>query len=160
MATATKTNALTARQLGGVPYGNAWRTVYTLETNASGVMADSDLSTALTVGTVVRLGILPGGLQLQDLLAIQSVAATAATTAKIGFAYVDGVDSTSVPQDDDYFFAALATNAAGRTTASNTAVKPEILPKDAWLILTVAGAAHAKASRLDLIVSGVNVGLS
>jgi hypothetical protein len=37
----------------------------------------------------------------------------------VGFEYVDGVDDTTVPQDDDYFFAALAINASAaraRTT--------------------------------------------
>ena len=82
-------------------------------------------------------------------LAIVSDAFTAATTAKIGFAYVDGVDSTSVPQDDDYFFlAGLATNALVRTRSTNTGVAPITLPKDAYVILTNAGAAHASVGVL------------
>jgi hypothetical protein len=88
-----------------------------------------------------------------------SDAFTAATTCKLGFAYVDGVDSTAVPQDDDYFSASVATNAAGRYVANNTAVAPVILPKDAYLIITVAGADHASAGVMDVIVEGIWTGV-
>lgn len=158
MANVTKKNVKHLQQFGGVPYGNAWRNVYTFETNASGVFVDSDLATAVQVADVVRLGILPAGLALHDCLSIVSDAFTAATTADIGFAYVDGVDSTAVPQDADYFDAALDTAAIGRTRAANLAVKPVVLPKDAYLTLTIGGAAHAAVGRLDVIVEGIATG--
>lgn len=155
MTTVTKTNVNKLRQFGGAPYGNAWRDAFTFATNSSGVMTDSDQTTAVVQTNVVRIGVLPAGLELHDSLAIVSDAFTAATTCKLGFAYVDGVDSSEVPQDDDYFSASVATNALGRYVANNTAVKPETLPKDAYLILTVAGADHASAGRMDVIVSGI-----
>lgn len=157
MANVTKNNVRKLQQYAG-PQGNAWRDKFNFTTNASGVFVDSDQTTAVVQTNVVRIGILPAGLELHDALAIVSDAFTAVTTAKVGFEYVDGVDSTAVPQDDDYFFAALATNAAGRTRAANTAVAPVTLPKDAYLILTVAGADHASAGVLDLIVEGIHKG--
>lgn len=140
------------------PYGNGWKKKFTFQTTAAGVAVNTDKATAVAIGDVVRLGIMPAGVELHDALAIVSDAFTALTTAKIGFAYVDGVDDASVPQDDDYFFAALATSSAGRTSANNTAVRPVRLPKDAYLILTRAGAADASVGVMDLIVEGENLG--
>ena len=112
---------------------------FTFETNSSGVYVDSDTTTAVGNGDKVRVGVLSAGMRLHDALAIVSDAFRASSTAKIGFEYVDGVDSTDVPQDDDYFFAALALDAAGRTRAANTGVRPVTLPKDAYLIVTNGG---------------------
>lgn len=158
MATVTKKGARTARQFGGMPCGNAWSGVYRFATNASGVMTDSDQTTAVAQADVVRLGVLPAGLQLHDALMLVSDAFTALTTCKVGFAYVDGVDSTAVPQDDDYFGAAITTHTLGRYAAANTGVTPVVLPKDAYLILTVAGANHAAAGIMDVIVRGIHTG--
>ena len=108
---------------------------------------------------VVNLGILPAGLELHDALAIVSDAFTALTTADIGFAYVDGVDDTDVPQDADYFGAAVVTNAIGRNRADNLAVKPVILPKNAYLTVTIAGATHAAAGLMNILVEGIWTGL-
>lgn len=157
MATITKKNVRKLQQYAA-PQGNAWKDRFTFATNASGVFVDSDVAAAVGNGDVVRIGVLPAGLELHDALAIVSDAFTAVSTAKIGFAYVDGVDSTAVPQDDDYFFAALAYNAAGRTRAANTAVAPVTLPKDAFLIVTNGGAAQAAAGILDVIVEGIHKG--
>lgn len=158
MANVTKDGVRTARQFGGVPYGNAWRGVFRFATNASGVMVDSDQATAVVQTNVVRIGVLPAGLQLHESLSIVSDAFTALTTCKLGFAYVDGVDVTATPQDDDYFSASVTTHTAGRYAANNLAVTPVTLPKDAYLILTVAGADHAAAGVMDVIVSGVHTG--
>lgn len=159
MANVLKTGVTRLRQFSGTPYGNRTALKFKLETNAAGVMVDSDQATALIIGDVVMIGVLPAGFDIHDSLAIVSDAFTAVTTANIGFAYVDGVDDVDVPEDADYFNAALATNALGRTRASNTAVKPVILPKDAYVIITVAGAAHASAGLLDLIIDGIWTGL-
>ena len=49
----------------------------------------------------------------------------------------------------------LATAARLRNATTNAAVT---LPKDAWLILTTAGAANAKVSKLDFILFGGSEG--
>lgn len=139
---------------GGVPYGNLSSLPYQMITNSSGVIANSDKATAVADGDVIRLGILPAGMRLIDYVLIVSDAFTGSSTGKIGFQYVDGVDSTSVPQDDDFFCA--ATSLASTTILRKTAVTaPVTLPKDAYLILTNAGAAQAAAGQLDICVIGV-----
>ena len=146
--------------VGATPWGNAHGLKYTLETNASGAAINSDSTAAIALGDKVRIGVIPAGTSLLDSLAILSVAMTASVTGKIGFEYVDGVDSTAVPQDDDYFLAAgqsLATAARLRNATTNAVVT---LPKDAWLILTTAGAANAKASKLDFILFGASEGVA
>lgn len=158
MTTVTKSRAKRLAQFGGVPYGNATALRFNLTTNASGVLVDSDQTTALVQTNVVRLGILPAGFEIHDAVSIVSDAFTAATTADIGFQYVDGVDVAAVPEDADYFDAALDTAAQGRTRAANLAVAPITLPKDAYLILTIGGADHASAGVLDIIVNGVGTG--
>lgn len=159
MATITKKKVLTLPGFGGVPYGNNTVREFTFETNSSGVYVDSDTATAVGNGDKVRVGVLSAGMRLHDALAIVSDAFRASSTAKIGFEYVDGVDSSDVPQDDDYFFAALALDAAGRTRAANTGVRPVTLPKDAYLIVTNGGGnAQNVAGQLDLLVFGEMVG--
>lgn len=153
MATVTK-KGIEQLKVHTAPYGNAWRGVYTFETNSSGVFVDSDQTTAVIQTNVVRLGLLPAGLELHDSLSIVSNAFTAATTCKLGWQYADGVDVTATPQDDDYFSASVATNALGRYLADNTASRPVKLPKEAYLIMTVAGANHASVGVMDVIVSG------
>lgn len=103
---------------------------------------------------MVRIGFLPSGAELHDAQAIVSDAFTAVTTADIGFLYADGVDSTVVPQDAAYFFAALATSATGRTR-STVAKAPVRLPKDAFLVLTRKGAADASVGIVDVLVDAV-----
>ena len=158
MATVTKNGALLASPFGGVPYGNATAHRFNLTTNASGVMTDSNQTTALVQTDKVRLGILPAGFEIHDSLAIVSDAFTASSTLKLGWEYVDGTDVTATPQDDDYFHAALAINAVGRTRANNTAVAPVIVPKAVYIIGTVAGADLAAVGILDFIVYGVDRG--
>ena len=158
MATITRKKIHSAQQFGGVPYGNVTKLQFTLITGATGAFTDSDSTAAITAADGVRIGVLPAGMRLDDALAIVSDAFTATATTKIGFAYVDGVDSTDVPQDADFFFAALAMDAAGRTRANNTAVVPVVLPKDAYLVLDWDVATNAVVGRLDVLVEGVLVG--
>ena len=144
--------------VGATPWGNNHGLKYTLETNAAGAVVNSNSAAAIAIGDKVRIGVIPAGTSLLDSLVILSVAMTASVTGKIGFEYVDGVDSTAVPQDDDYFMVAgqsLATAARLRNATTNAAVT---LPKDAWLILTTAGAANAKVSKLDFILFGGSEG--
>lgn len=159
MSTVTKNKSAIAKSLAGVPWGNAATIPLNLTTNAAGAAVDSNLATALQIADVVRLGILPAGLTLHDAQLIISDAFTAATTAGVGFSYVDGVDSATVPQDAAYFVAAasLALNATG-ISRKTSVTAPVTLPKDAYLILTLAGAAHASVGVLDVIVHGVHTG--
>lgn len=138
------------------PFGNAWKKRFVVATDASGALVDAGQTSPLQAGDVIRVGWLPAGIELHDALAVVS-GAFADGTAKVGFAYADGVDSGSVPQDDDYFFAALPLNAAARKSADNASVKPERLPKAAYLTVQVS-AAQTGAGRLDLIVEGINQG--
>lgn len=140
------------------PYGNAWRHQFHFETNASGVFVDSDLTTAVQSADVVRLGVLPAGLTIHDALIVISNAFSPSTTAHVGFAYVDGVDDADVQQDQAYFASALATDATG--VSRKTGIKaPVTLPKDAYIKLTIGGAAHASVGVLDVVVEGIWTGL-
>ena len=136
------------------PFGNAVALKYHFETNSSGVYVDSDLATAVQVDDIVRLGVLPAGLEVFDLQFIISDAFAGSTTMDVGFAYVDGVDVAATPQADTFF----ATDMAMSSTAvlRKTAVAaPITLPKDAYLTLTSEGAAQSGVGILDVIVWGV-----
>jgi hypothetical protein len=160
MATVTK-KALGSERINTNTNGNGWVQTYNFTTNASGIFVASDKATAVVQTDVVRIGILPAGVELHDCLSICSDAFSTSVTHKLGFQYVDGVDSTAVPQDDDYFYAALAAT-VGRTAANNTGVRPVALPKDAYLILTVNGSSadHASAGIYDFLISGRYIGVN
>ena len=160
MATITKNALKDEKQSTGTPYGTATTLHYQCATNSTGAVIGSDVATGVASGDVVRMGILPAGMRLDDAKTIVSTGWTATVTGKLGFAYVDGVDSTSVPQDDDYFGSGITIATAGRYAASNTAVRPVVLPKDAYLILTTGAAANAKASQTDVLVNVTNVGVA
>lgn len=141
------------RAFGDTPYGNLSRIAAQLKTNSSGGALEADSGAAIANGDKVKLVLLPAGMTLDDYMMIVSVAFTASVVAKVGFEYADGVDSAAVPQDDDYFGAAIAINATG--VYRKTAVTPPVtLPKDAWLILTTGGANNAKAAQADILVFG------
>jgi hypothetical protein len=153
MTTITRKSVRQVRQPAAT-YGNVFAQRYNFTTTASGVFANSDLTTAVQSADVVRLGIIPAGTELLDVTNIISDAFTASTTASIGFAYTDGVDSTDVPQSATFFNSALATDST--SVSRKTAVTaPVTLPKDAYLILTIGGAAHASAGILDIILHGI-----
>jgi hypothetical protein len=136
------------------PYGNLSALKFRYAVNASGIMTNSDKAAAVADGDVVRLGVLPAGLELVDMVRIISDAFAGSTTDKIGFAYVDGVDSTAVPQDDDYFSGAT-TSAATAITRKTAVTAPVTLPKDAYLIMTRAGAADSAAGIMDIVILGI-----
>lgn len=159
MATITKNRYQDSQNFGAVPYGNLTTLEYAVATASNGSVVGSDSAAAVASGDVVRLGILPAGFRLHDSLTIVSAAFTASVVGTIGFAYVDGVDDTAVPQDADYFGASVAINTAGRYRASNTAVVPVTLPKDAWLTITTGGANNAKAAAATVLVTGEHVGV-
>jgi hypothetical protein len=136
------------------PYGNLSALKFRYAVNASGIMTNSDKATAIADGDVVRLGTLPAGLELIDMVRIISDAFAGSTTDKIGFKYVDGVDSAAVPEDDDYFSGAT-TSAATAITRKTAVTAPVTLPKDAYLILTRAGAADSAVGIMDIIIIGI-----
>ena len=156
MATVTKKNIDNLRQIGGTPWGNQTCLEFTFETNASGVWVDSDKATAVAIDDVCKVGRLPAGFRLLDAKIIISDAFTANSTFDLGFAYVDGVDVTAVPQDADYFFNDLD-EAVGLTFKTNTTA-PVTLPKDAYLTLLNNTAAQAAAGAMNILVYGVMTG--
>lgn len=158
MATSYKKALKSVSQFGGTPYGNKSVLSFNVTTGATGIWTDGTLATAGGTSDELIPGILPAGMRLDDCLAIVSDAFASTQTVKIGFRYVDGVDSTAVPQDADYFFAALALSAQGRTRANNLAVAPVTLPKDAYLVIDLDGAAMSTAGVLDLLIEGVIAG--
>ena len=107
----------------------------------------------------MKLGLLPAGFRLIDSEIVVKTGLTATITAKVGFAYADGVDSAAVPQGDGFFGSGITVATAGRyrNATSNTSVT---LPKEAWLTLTTAVAANAKASELEIIVFAINEGVA
>jgi hypothetical protein len=140
------------------PYGNLSVRRFNLTLNASGVIADSDDATVVAIGDIVRVGVIPGGMRLDDFQAIISNAWKAATTCKIGFQYVDGVDDANVPEDDDYFIPATQALSSAAILRKTATTAPVILPKDAYLIVTIAGAEQDEASVTDFAVIGEIVG--
>lgn len=146
------------KQFGGfTPYGNLTTLRATLQTTAAGAVIDGDSTAALAIGDVVVLEKLPEGFVLEDAQLIVSTGMTASATGSLGFLYADGVDSAAVPQDAAYFGAGLnaATAARIRTAGAKAPVR---LDKEAYLVWTHAGAANAKASRIDVIVHGERLG--
>ncbi len=142
-----------SRQFGGAtPYGNLTTLLFAMTTLATGAVAGSSSETPLAVGDVVDLGPLPEGMRLEDASVFIGTGLTASVTGSLGFEYEDGEDSTKVPQDAAYFLkgANLATSARLRANTANLVT----LPKPARLILTIAGAANAKASDVKIVVHG------
>lgn len=134
------------------PYGNTTTLGYNVKTNATGKV-EGDSGPAPKAGDVIALGRLPEGWCLADAQVFITEAMTATVTGSLGFVYADGVDDADVPQDAEYFIKAGADLATtGRLRANGN--KIVILPKDAYLTLTLAGATNAKASDITAVVTG------
>jgi hypothetical protein len=146
-------NQFRARQFHNAPYGNESTLKFQLKTDATGAAVDADSTAALGIGDKVVIGPLQEGMRLDDSSVVISTALTAAVTGSLGFEYADGVDSAEVPQSASYFGAGLVLSAAARLRNA-TSNAPVVLPKPANLILTIAGAANAKASQLDILIKG------
>ena len=157
MATATILGLNDLHQVGNAPYGNLSCLQFSFATNSTGVCVASNQATAIGNGDIVNIGILPKGLKLVDAVVYISDAFAGSTTADIGFKYVDGVDDTAVPQDVDFFAAALSTASTGISRKTNV-TPPVTLPKDAYLTLTVGGAAHSVVGLLNVVVTGESTG--
>lgn len=137
---------------GAAPFGNLTALAFTLATNATGAVVDSNSTAAVALGDVIELGLLPGGMRLDDAQVIITTAMTASVTGSLGFKYADGVDSLEAPQDAAYFISAGVLSSASRLRANGT--KLITLPKDAILTLTIAGAANDQVADLKFVVSG------
>lgn len=134
------------------PYGNSTHATLNMQTNASGIIIGGNKATAAAAADVVILGRLFKGTEIGiGCKLIVSDAFTAATTIAVGFRYIDGVDVAAVPEDADYFLTATATSATGITEGDNP-VAPVRIPKDVYVIGTIAGATHAAAGRMDMII--------
>lgn len=146
-------------QFGGfTPYGNLTTLRYTLETTAAGVPKNTLASAALAIGDVLKFSHpLPAGLVVEDLQVIVSDPFGAGVTADVGFAYADGEDVAAYPQSATAFGAGVALSAAARirTSASGALVA---LPKDAYLTLTIQGAAVAEAGKAQVVIHGERLG--
>lgn len=141
------------RQFGGfTPYGNVTSLVYSLLTNATGAVIDSDSTAAIAVGDVIDLGELPEGMNLEDAQIIVSTGMTEAIKADLGFQYADGIDVDDAPENSSYFVNNGDLATVGRIRANGSELFT--LPKPARLILTVSGAANAKASDIQVVVAG------
>lgn len=161
MATITKKSVNDASvRLGATPWGNMAAFTYQLKTNAAGAVIGSDASQSgpTASGSVIRVGVIPAGFKLVDFKAAIATALTATVTLKVGFEYVDGVDSAAVPQDDDYF-AATGTATTVGVVRQATANAQVTLPKDAYLIVTTEVAANAKAAAAEFTVFAVAEGV-
>lgn len=145
------------RQFGQTPYGNLSALMFQLITSATGGATNADSTAALANGDVVDLGRLPAGMRLDDCQIIVSDAMSASVTGSLGFAYEDGVDSLTVPQDAAYFGTGFALSSAARLRANSTKAL-KTLAKPARLILTLAGANNAEAAKIDVVVTGEMTG--
>ena len=158
--TTIKLKGIGINQFGGVETeGNLTTYRATLKTDATGAAVNANSTAALAIGDKVVLNTLPAGMLLEDAQLIVSTAMTALVTGSLGFEYTDGVDSATVPQDAAYFGAGLTLNAAGRVRTASSKV-PVVLAKTANLVLTIAGAANAQVSRVDVIVHGERFGVA
>jgi hypothetical protein len=149
----TITRKVNPRNLvGATPWGNAHGLQYSLVTATNGSVTSSDSTAAILAADTVRLGRIPAGSVLLDSMVVISNGMTATITGDLGFEYIDGVNSALVPQDLQYFGAALPLATAARLRNATTKA-PVTLPKDAWLTLTTAVATNAKASRIDVVLT-------
>ena len=158
MATITKKNQDNGVQLGNTPWGNFTALRYVVKTAANGSVINSDSSAALAANDVIRIDHLPAGFRFVDSEVIVVNGMTATVTGDLGFAYKDGVDDTSVPQDADYFGAGL--NLAASARLRNATANPSIvLPKDAHLTLTIKTAGNTEASEIEFVIFGIAEGV-
>lgn len=146
-------------QFGGAArYGNLTTLRYDLITNAAGVVAASNAAAALVIDDVVRFEYpLPAGLVVEDLQIVISDHFGAGVTADVGFTYADGEDDASYPQDAAAFGTGLLLSAAARLRTASTK-KLAALPKDAYLTVTIKGAAVAEAGVAQFVVHGERLG--
>lgn len=158
MATISKKNPDNSVQLGNTPWGNLSALRYSLATTAAGAVINGSSGAPVAENDVIQLGHLPAGFRFVDSEVIVKVGMTATITGDLGFAYKDGLNDTAVPQDADYFGVALNLAAAARLRNATTNATL-VLPKDAFLTLTVKTANNAKASDIEVVIFGIAEGV-
>ena len=158
MATIQVPNLPTQYPRHNTALGNMIVERYQLPVTAAGLVNGVDIAT----GDVIILGILPAGWRLMPQFAkiVVSDAFGTGVTGTVGFAYIDGVDDTAVPQDADYFLLSNTLAATVALSGNNTAVTAVTLPKSAYLTVTLGGTSHdASAAAMDVYICAVNSGL-
>lgn len=157
MATLKIDGASRAR-FGNKPFGNDSVKRFPVETDSAGILKNSrDATVALAVNDVITMGLLQAGMVPDTMKVIVSNHFGAGVTASFGIAYVDGVDSAELPQSATYFGAGIVLSAVGEIQVPIKA-KLAPLPKDAYLTMTVTGAAVAEAGYADVVVKGEQLG--
>lgn len=143
---------------GNRPFGNDAVYRFPVETGSTGILQRSrDAKVALAVNDVLSVGRLQAGMVPDTMKAIVSNHFGAGVTASFGFAYADGVDSADLPQSATYFGSGILLSAVGEIPVPIKA-KLVALPKDAYLTMTITGAAVAEAGYLDVVVRGEQTG--
>lgn len=155
-----KIDGASRARYGNKPDGNESVQRFFVETNATGVLLHSrDATVALAVNDVITAGMLQAGMVPDTVKVVVSNAFGTGVTASVGIAYVDGVDSAEVPQSATYFGSGIALSAAGEV-AVPLSKKLQPLPKDAYLTITITGAAVAEAAYADVVVKGEQLGVA
>ena len=145
-------------RFGNRPFGNDAVYRFVVETGATGILLRSrDATVALAVNDELKIGRLQAGMVPDTLKAIVSNHFGAGVTASFGFAYADGVDSADLPQSATYFGSGILLSAVGEIPVPIRA-KLAPLPKDAYLTITITGAAVAEAGYMDVVVRGEQTG--
>ena len=144
---------------GNRPFGNDAVYRFVVETGATGILLRSREATVpLAINDELKIGRLQAGMVPDTMKAIVSNHFGAGVTASFGFAYADGVDSTQLPQSATYFGTGIVLSAVGDIPVPIKA-KLAALPKDAWLTMTITGAAVAKAGYMDVVIRGEQTGV-
>lgn len=144
---------------GNKPDGNDAVYRFVVETGATGILLRSrEATVALAVNDVLKIGRLQAGMVPDTMKAIVSNHFGAGVTASFGFAYADGVDSAELPQSATYFGTGIVLSAVGDIPVP---IKSKLvaLPKDAWLTMTITGAAVAEAGYMDVVIRGEQTGV-
>ena len=144
---------------GNRPFGNDAVYRFVVETGATGILLRSREATVpLAINDELKIGRLQAGMVPDTMKAVVSNHFGAGVTASFGFAYADGVDSAELPQSATYFGTGIVLSAAAEVAIPIKA-KLAALPKDAWLTMTITGAAVAEAGYMDVVIRGEQTGV-
>lgn len=97
---------------------------------------------AAAIGDVINMGVFPEGTHVDE-LALSSDTANAGMTVSVGWAYVDGSASAAAE-----FIATGTALATASLIRANTTGARTVLAGDAYLTITIAGAAMAAGTTL------------
>ncbi len=116
------------------------------------VINETYTAAAAQVGDIIYMAKAPGGLVLLD-SRVTWAALGASSTIKVGYLRVNAAGTMT--EDDDYFMVAASTASAGNARIVATAF-PFRLTEDAYLAVTVGGA--AATGRIQLVVDALYEG--